>query len=330
MENETNPYWGLNTMAKIVGTAGLLYTPYSAIKYGPQFLRTIAAQPHGWQNLAVSAGTDLLAGTAGSITGTIADKAIGGDGALGGVLGGFGATYGVNRIPWKKDLNKALYMNPPKQEDIDKVIMDQPDAFETDLYIDGNDAYMEPVPGLEKIQAKIAENYGASAYSLSNASPNTVELHFGSPQNPPKMRGLVWTKDIASELPSGTFITPLSQAQTRTSRYYYDGFFSKPKLIISDRLPVSTDGYRSLLQYGSKYPELFDIDFAENYVVSKWYNPYRIKPKDPTLLNLHRKAMRSQDLTDLNEYLISLGGKPAVFNKQKSLIEYPLPILIRK
>jgi hypothetical protein len=47
---------------------------------------------------------------------------------------------------------------------------------------------------------------------MSNASPNTVELHFGSPENPPKMRGLVWAKDIATELPSGTFITPLSQA----------------------------------------------------------------------------------------------------------------------
>lgn len=78
MDNETNPYWGLNTMAKVVGGAGIAYSPIAAFKYGPKFLKTIATQPHGWQNLAVSTGTDLTVGTVGSIVGAKADKAIGG------------------------------------------------------------------------------------------------------------------------------------------------------------------------------------------------------------------------------------------------------------
>lgn len=328
MDNKTNPYWGLNTMAKVVGAAGIAYTPIAAFKYGPQVISTIAAQPYGLQNLAVSTGTDLLAGTAGSIVGSKVDKALGGDGALGGVLGGFGAAYAANLMPWKQDLNKALTMNPPKQSDINKVIKEQPGSEELTLYIDGNTAYTVAIPNLEPVQALIAENNGASIYSFNNAAPHTVEMHFGSPNKPPLKRSLLWARDVAQQLPSGTFITPISQAQTRASRYYHNGFFSKPTIIDSARLPASTDGYRSLLAYGKKYPEMFDINFAENYTFDHWFQPHR-KALDPTLQNLHKQAFRTKDLTNLNNYLKSLGGKPAYWGNN-GRIQYPLPILIKK
>lgn len=331
MDNETNPYWGLNTMAKVVGAAGVAYAPIAAFKYGPQFVSTIATQPHGWQNLAVSAGSDLLAGTTGSIIGSKVDKAVGGDGTLGGVLGGFGAIYGLNSMPWKQDLNTALYRTHANQQELDNVILDRPDSYEGSVWGDDKTGFsVFPIEGKPHYQIKQADLPGrSSVWQWDYSKPSTVEIHLGHPLNPPSnpKQALKSAVDLMHQLPSGSNITPVSTAQSRTNRYYYQGFFSKkPKLISPTRIPASYDGYRTMMRF-SKQPG-FTTDIAENMVITKFEQP--TTPTNSTLQTLHQEALKTKNITELNDYLVNkLGGLPAKLNKNGE-IEFNIPIFYKK
>lgn len=347
MSNETNPYVGIKKVVlPAIGIASVL----SGLGPGYQMLKTAATAPHGWTNLVTNLAIDGAAGTAGAYVGEKIDKHIvGGTGEVGAVAGGLGSIYGVNKIPWKQDLNLATTRTLPNKKDIDQVF-DRPETYEGDIAVDWKtrnaitwesrsnpyyfkdrkESFVKLFPNHKKVHLRQSDlEGGSSIYQFKQSKPNTIEFHLGNPKNPPKNSrdalGSVKTI-INEEIPSGTYTTPDSRLQSRPARFYYEGVFSKaPKKTIINS-PVSYDGYRALWLTGQS-PKM-QTDIAENAVFTDFHQP--VNPKNIRLMRLHQEALKTKDLTKLNDYLVNkLHATPAELNNQGE-IEFKVPIFYKK
>lgn len=329
MENKTHPYWGLNTLTKTANAAMLINGGYSLFTKGVPFVKTLLTQPYGLQNFAVSTGTDLAAGTVGAAVGNKLDKSIGGDGTVGATLLGLGNVYGFNKTPWKQDLNKAVQRTTPKNSDLEKVF-DGPNYFEGNIYKYPDGTYsVDPLKGAPTFYVTQRDlPGGSSVWKWRNAKPNTIEFHLGHPDRPPgnPTRAIKEIYDVVtSDVPSGTYITPVSTLQSRPARFYYNGVLSKsPNKVNLPRNPASYSGYRVMMKLVNN-PNI-ETDVAENAAITH----FESGADNSIFSQLHQEAMRTKDLTKLNGYLVNkLHGFPAKLNA-KGEIEFKIPIFYKK
>lgn len=317
MSNGTNPYHGIKNTIVPAAEGALAITGITSLTKVPKLIKLAKTQPHGLFNLLTNLGVQTGTGVVGSTAGSYTDKSLGGTGEVGGLIGGLGSLYGLNKIPFMRDFNQATSRQfNTKYKNGEKAYSYRGE--------DGN-YYLDDV--------KLSPDDRGMTYNRSNAvsvvkwdDKIAHEIHLGSSRRIPDKGDLRWAYSQFKEMPSGTYVTPDATATNRVMRIQNNGVWEelmagKPKYepLIN---PPTVDGFTAAVKMGNRTK----LDWADNTYLTRFHDQIQ-KTDNKLLYDAYHNFMGNKNennLNTLNKVLVDMGARPASFVNNELRIPFPI------
>lgn len=314
MNNGTNPYHGIRKTIVPSVEGALLF---NGIWNLPTIIKAAKTQPHGLLNLATNLGIQTGAGMIGSEAGSYVDKTIGGTGEVGGLIGGLGSLYGLNKIPFMRDFNQAISR-----------------PFNT-KYKNGERAYSYRGEDGRYYLDNVKQSPDDRGITFNRSNAASVikwddkiahEIHLGSSRGIPDKGDLRWAYSQFKEMPSGTYVTPDATATNRVMRIQNNGVWKelmagKPKYEPLDN-PPTVDGFATAIKMGNRTK----LDWADNTYLTSFHDQVQ-KTDNKLLYDAYHNFMGNKNennLNALNKVLVDMGARPASFVNNELRIPFPI------
>lgn len=317
MNNGTNPYHGISNTIVPAAEGALFLSGITSLPKIPKLIKAAKTQPHGLFNLFTNLGVQTGTGIVGSAVGYHADKLLGGTGEVGGLIGGLGSLYGLNKIPFMRDFNQAT-SRPFNTE--------YKNGERYYLYKDEDGLYYVSDVQIRPKDRSMIYNRNGDVAVVKFDDKVAHEIHLGSSNGAPDKGQLHWAYSQFKGMPSGSYITPDATATNRVMRIQNNGVWKelmagKPKYesLIN---PPTVDGFTAAVKMGNRTK----LDWADNTYLTSFHDQIQ-KTDNQLLYNAYHNFMNNKNETNLNalnKVLIDMGARPASFVNNELRIPFPI------